>query len=129
MVAGSGQVALQSSFVPCTVTCDIKFGLTDKKYGSRSLRSPSEQMCVFRVFPQSQAVGPTVKSLPHFFPFSIFLILFPQASHMGKITYIFKFNWVDFFFNQGEDSFKPPFKHYSLHFNKQTACLGSQPPV
>lgn len=84
MAAGSAQVALQSSFAPSAVTHDIKFGLTDKKCGSRSVRSPSEQMCVFHVFPLSQTVVPTVKSLPHLFPFSIFLTVFPQTSHMGK---------------------------------------------
>lgn len=129
MAVGSGHVALQSSFAPSIVTHDTKFRLTDRKYGCRSVRPPSEPMCVCRIFPQSQTVGPTVKSLPHYFSFSIFLILLPQTLHVGKVTYIFKFNWVDFFFNQGEDSFKPPFKHYSLHFNKQTACLGSQPLV
>lgn len=129
MAAGSGQVALQSSFAPCAVWhMTSNLGLQTKKYVSRSVRCPSEETCVFCVFPQSQTVGPTVKSLSHF-SFSIFLILLPQTSHMGKITYVFKLNWVDFFFNQGEDSFKPPFKHHSLHFNKQTACLGSQPLV
>lgn len=95
------------------------------KYGSRSVTCPSGQTCVLCICPWSQTVGSMVKSLLHFPP-SVFL---PQSSTRGKITYIFKLNRVDFFFNQGEDSFKAAFKHDSLHFHKQATCLGSQPPV
>lgn len=85
MAAGSGQVALQSFFSPCAATYNIKFRLTGKKiYGSRSV-GPLQNKCVcFVPFLSPEPLSPTVKSLLRFFPFSIFLILFPQASCMEK---------------------------------------------
>lgn len=79
---------LQSSFVPCAVTHNMKFGPTKAKYGSKPAMSPSGQACVLYVFTQPQTVAPKVKSLLHFFPSAIFL---PQKEAAAWLT---SSNWT-----------------------------------